>query len=125
MNQYSETGNTAIQTVAITEDTLFLSVEIANSLSLQRVRFLPYTKPRRDDTLSEPYMNARDMLSYLQREHDEIVRALDDPNLLLVGDHTDGAAIDIQRLRKESEYAFTMAEMKTLVANLYVKLVEV
>jgi hypothetical protein len=71
------------------------------------------------------HMNARDMLSYLQREHDEIVRALDDPNLLLVGDHTDGAAIDIQRLRKESEYAFTMAEMKTLVADLYVKLVEV
>jgi hypothetical protein len=71
------------------------------------------------------HMNARDMLSYLQREHDQIVRALDDPNLMLVGEHREGATIDIQRLRKESEYAFTMAEMKTFVADLYVKLVEV
>jgi hypothetical protein len=64
------------------------------------------------------------MLLYLQAEHDQIVRALDDPNLMLVGEQPDGA-VDIHRLRKESEYAFTMAEMKDFVADLYVKLVAV
>jgi hypothetical protein len=70
-------------------------------------------------------MTARDMLAYLQGEHDQIVRALDDPNLMLVGEQRDAATIDVQRLRKESEYAFTMAEMKAFVADLYVKLVTV
>lgn len=70
-------------------------------------------------------MTANDMLSYLQVEHDEIVRALDDPNLTLVGGQTDAVCIDVQRLRKESEYAFTMAEMKDFVAELYVNLVAV
>lgn len=70
-------------------------------------------------------MTTCDMLSYLQGEHDEIVRALDDPNLMLVGERRDMGIIDVHRLRKESEYAFTMAEMKDFVADLYVNLVAV
>ena len=70
-------------------------------------------------------MNTCDMLSYLQGEHDQIVRALDDPNLMLAKEQTDRAAVNVERLRKESEYAFTMAEMKEFVADLYVKLVTV
>ena len=65
------------------------------------------------------------MLSYLQSEHDQIVRALDDPNLMLVTEQGAAARIDVDRLRKESEYAFTMAEMKEFVADLYVRLVTV
>jgi hypothetical protein len=65
------------------------------------------------------------MLSYLRSEHDQIVRALDDPNLMLVGEQIDATAVDVHRLRKESEYAFTMAEMKDFVADLYVNLVAV
>ena len=70
-------------------------------------------------------MTTCDMLSYLQGEHDQIVRALDDPNLMLVSEQPDRVAVDVERLRKESEYAFTMAEMKSFVADLYVKLVAV
>jgi hypothetical protein len=59
------------------------------------------------------------MLAYLNSQREQILRFLDDANV------TPGTGICVDRLRKESEYAFNMAQIKESVAGAYLKLAAV